>query len=288
MTELTQAHIDAWMPRRAPDSDKNTYGRVLCVCGSRAYCGAAYFAAQGAVRMGSGIVTVALPEAIWSVLACKLNEPVLCPLPTAAHGGLSCEGIQALCHMVERADAVLIGCGMGNTADTARIVEAVLTCARVPVIVDADGINVLAPHMDIVRQRTCATILTPHAREFFRLSGLEHPQDAQLCSFAAQYGVTLVYKGHRTRIACPDGRLFYNTTGNPGMAKGGSGDVLAGMILALCGQGMDAPHAACAAVWLHGQAGDHAANALSEYSMTPTDLLAQLCRVTRRYNTREW
>ena len=120
------------------------------------------------------------------------------------------------------------------------------------------------------------------------MSGLENPQQGELTLFARKMGCILLYKGHRTLIAAPDGRLYRNHSGNPGMAKGGSGDVLAGMLVSLCGQGLDPVDAACAAAWLHGRAGDMAANARSEYGMTPGDLLHFLPDLLKRYNTREW
>lgn len=131
-------------------------------------------------------------------------------------------------------------------------------------------------------------ILTPHAGEFARLSGIRDAAPEQLMQFAAAQRCILLYKGHRTLIAAPDGALYRNHSGNPGMAKGGSGDVLAGMLVSLCGQGIPAVQAACAAAWLHGRAGDLAANSLSEYGMTPSDMLQLLPTLLKRYNTREW
>ena len=131
-------------------------------------------------------------------------------------------------------------------------------------------------------------VLTPHAGEFASLSGIDNANPAELTLFARKYQCIVLYKGHRTLIAAPDGALYRNHSGNPGMAKGGSGDVLAGMLVSLCGQGIPAVQAACAAAWLHGRAGDLAANALSEYGMTPSDMLRLLPTLLKRYNTREW
>ena len=155
-------------------------------------------------------------------------------------------------------------------------------------MVDADGINALAAHKDVLRRAAQTVVLTPHAAEFGRLSGIRQPDDAALAAFARENRCILLYKGHRTRIFAPDGSSYRNHSGNPGMAKGGSGDMLAGMLVALCGQGIDPVRAACAAAWLHGRAGDAAANRLSEYGMTPGDMLCELPRLLHRYNTREW
>ncbi|MDO5142977.1 MAG: NAD(P)H-hydrate dehydratase [Eubacteriales bacterium] len=288
MTEIDQAFVDAILPRRDPAADKDSFGRVLCVCGAAGYTGAAYFAAQGAVRMGSGVVTLAVPTQAWPVLAVKLNEPVVRPLPGGADGTLDRAAVPELLALAARADAVLIGCGLGRSPGVTEAVCAVLAQATCPVVVDADGINALAAHKDVLRQAAQPVILTPHAREFARLSGIAHATPDELAAFAQQMRCIVLYKGHRTLIAAPDGGLYRNHSGNPGMAKGGSGDVLAGMIVSLCGQGIPSVQAACAAAWLHGRAGDCAANALSEYGMTPSDLLGQLPGLLKRYNTREW
>ena len=286
--EINQEFVDDILPRRAPDADKNAFGRVLCVCGSAGYTGAAYFAAQGAVRMGSGVVTLATPEKAWPVLAVKLNEPVVRPMPCSEDGLLSCEALPALLALAERADALLVGCGLGRSDEVSGIVCALVENARCPVVLDADGINAFAAHKDVLRQAAQPVVLTPHAVEFGRLSGIRQPDDADLMGFARENRCILLYKGHRTRIFTPDGTAYRNHSGNPGMAKGGSGDVLAGMLVSLCGQGIDPARAACAAAWLHGRAGDAAANRLSEYGMTPGDMLCELSRLLHRYNTREW
>lgn len=288
MTEIDQGFVDKIMPRRDPEANKNAFGRVLCVCGSAGYTGAAYFAAQGAVRMGSGVVTLAAPEKAWPVLAVKLNEPVVRPMPCGADGMFSREALPALLPLAERADALLIGCGLGRSYAVAEVVLALIRHAKWQIVLDADGINAIGAHKDILQQAAMPVILTPHGGEFARLSGIEKPNPAELTLFARKYNCIVLYKGHRTMIAAPDGALYRNHSGNPGMAKGGSGDVLAGMLVSLCGQGIPAVHAACAAAWLHGRAGDLTANALSEYGMTPSDMLRLLPTLLKRYNTREW
>ena len=286
--EIDQAYVDGILPRRQPDADKNAFGRVLCVCGSAGYTGAAYFAAQGAVRMGSGVVTLATPEKAWPVLAVKLNEPVVRPMPCGADGMLSREALPLLTGLAARADAVLIGCGLGRSEAVTEIVCSLLQSAACPVVLDADGINAISAHKDVLRQTAQPVVLTPHAAEFARLSGLKQPETGDLSAFAQENRCILLYKGHRTRIFAPDGAMYRNHSGNPGLAKGGSGDVLAGMLVSLCGQGIAPVQAACAAAWLHGRAGDAAANRLSEYGMTPGDMLQELPGLLKRYNTREW
>lgn len=283
MTEIGQAMVDALLPRRKAECDKNDFGRVLCVCGSGLYPGAAYFAAQGAVRMGSGVVTVAVPQAVWSVLAAKLNEPVVRAMPCDGNGLLSRDALPVLLKLAEKADAMLIGCGLGRSDEVSEVVYALALHAPCQLVIDADGINALAAHRDVWKRTAKPAVITPHAREFARLA-----PDAEEAAFAREQNCIVLRKGHRSRVFSPDGAVFRNHSGNPGMAKGGSGDVLAGMLVSLCGQGLAAVDAACAAAFLHGRAGDLAANELSEYGMMPTDLLERLPRILKRYNTREW
>lgn len=288
MVEIGQGFVDRIMPRRRAESNKNDYGRVLCVCGSAGYTGAAYFAAQAAVRMGSGVVTLAAPKQAWPVLAAKLNEPVVRPMAEDADGLLSREALPALLELAKHADALLIGCGLGRSEAVTEIVLTLLRQAKCQIVLDADGINALCAHKDVLRQTEQPAILTPHAGEFARLSGCDAATADTAAEFAREYRCVVLYKGHRTRIVTPDGTAYRNHSGNPGMAKGGCGDVLAGMLVSLCGQGIAAEEAACAAAWLHGRAGDLAANTLSEYGMTPSDMLRLLPGLLKRYNTREW
>lgn len=288
MIELSQEWVDNVIPSRNPEADKNTFGRIVCICGSAGYTGAAYFSAQGAVRMGSGIVTLAAPRMVWTTLAVKLNAPVVRPLPCTEDGFFSLDALPQLLKLAERADALLIGCGLGQSPELAQFVCTLLEKVKTQIVLDADGINAIIPHKDILQRTARPVILTPHAREFFRLSDIETPSPVQLTNFAQKNHCILLYKRHRTLIAAPDGQIYRNHSGNPGMAKGGSGDILAGMLTSLCGQGIEPVKAACAAAYLHGRAGDIAANRYGEYSMTPDDLLSCLPDVLKRYNTKEW
>ena len=171
---------------------------------------------------------------------------------------------------------MLIGCGLGRGWQTDALVRNLLTIEK-PLVLDADGLNALSGREELLQKRAAPTILTPHEGEFLRLGGgLSAGREAAAAAFSEKYGVYLVLKGHRTVVAAPDGRLAVNGTGNSGMAKGGSGDVLAGMILSLLGQGCEAFAACCTGVWLHGRAGDLAAADKGERGMTPTDLLEQI------------
>lgn len=272
---ITGAFVRRSLPRRDPEGHKGTFGKVLCVCGSVGYTGAPIFAGRGAVRTGSGLVFLAVPESVWPVAAVKSDEAMPFPMPEA-EGRLSLLAEESIRRRAESCDAVLIGCGLGRGWQTDALVRNLLTIEK-PMVLDADGLNALSGREELLQKRAAPTILTPHEGEFLRLGGgLSAGREAAAAAFSEKYGVYLVLKGHRTVVAAPDGRLAVNGTGNSGMAKGGSGDVLAGMILSLLGQGCEAFEACCAAVWLHGRAGDLAAADKGERGMTPTDLLEQI------------
>lgn len=272
---ITGAFVRRSLPRRDPEGHKGTFGKVLCVCGSVGYTGAPIFAGRGAVRTGSGLVFLAVPESVWPVAAVKSDEAMPFPVPEA-EGRLSLLAEESIRRRAESCDAVLIGCGLGRGWQTDALVRNLLTIEK-PLVLDADGLNALSGREELLQKRAAPTILTPHEGEFLRLGGdLSAGREAAAAAFSEKYGVYLVLKGHRTVVAAPDGRLAVNGTGNSGMAKGGSGDVLAGMILSLLGQGCGAFEACCAGVWLHGRAGDLAAADKGERGMTPTDLLEQI------------
>ena len=273
------ALVRSWLPRRLADSHKGNFGKVLVVGGSRGYTGAPIMAARGALRSGAGLVSLAVPEPVYQIAAIKCDEAMPSPLPVGEDGELDESALMPLLGMLAGKDAALLGPGLGRSAGAESLVYSVLTTVDFPLVVDADGINALSRHMDILDgRRDCPTIVTPHDGEFARMGGDLSDGDRLSAArrFAVEHGCLLVLKGHRTIIALPNGECFVNTTGNSGMAKGGSGDVLGGMILSLLGQGMNPVRAAVCAVWLHGRAGDLAAADKGEYGMLPTDLIEQI------------
>ena len=278
--ELDWQGVRSILPDRNPWGHKGSFGKVLLLCGSRGFTGAAYLSAMGALRVGAGLVYLGVTESIYAIEAVKLNEPVVFPLPEEG-GKLSKEAISRILERLPAMDAVLVGCGLGVSEGTLAVVRAVLDHAVCPVVLDADGINVLSGHMDVLRGRQKPTILTPHDGEFIRAGGnLGDDRMASAAEFAAENGCILLLKGHRSCIT--DGNIGYlNRTGNPGMAVGGSGDVLAGMIAGLLGQGVEPLKAAACAVWLHGAAGDLCAAELGQYAMLPTDMLSVLPRLLK-------
>lgn len=268
------------LPDRNPWGHKGNFGKLLLLCGSRGYTGAAFFAAMGALRSGAGLVFLGAPESIYGIEAVKLNEPVIFPLPDAG-GRLSADAVPEILTRLPQMDAVLVGPGLGQSEGTLAVVRAVLEKAECPVVVDADGINVLSAHRDLLRGRKLPTILTPHDGEFARLGGvIGEDRMSAAAALAEELGCTVLLKGHETCIT--DGIDGYiNPTGNPGMAVGGSGDVLAGVITALLGAGLPPLEAAACGAWLHGAAGDRCAAELGQYGMLPTDMLSALPRLMK-------
>ena len=280
ITELDHSQVLQILPDRNPEAHKGNFGRILLLCGSRGYTGAAALAAMGALRCGAGLVYLGVPECIYAIEAMKLTEPIVFPL-FDKNGKLSAEAIPEIIERLSAMDAVLIGPGLGCSKGTFAVVKTVLENFNGPVVLDADGINVLAGHIDILRERTAPIVITPHPGEFQRIAGqVDVDRLEAAAKFASDTGAITLLKGHITIIT--DGTEAYiNKTGNPGMAVGGSGDVLAGMITALIGQGIDPLKAAACGAWLHGTAGDICAKELGQYGMLPTDMLQVLPRLLK-------
>ena len=273
--QLTHEDVLTILPDRKADSHKGNYGKVLLLCGSMGFTGAAALSAMGALRSGAGLVYLGVPESIYTIEAVKLTEAIVFPLPEE-DGKLSAKAIPIIRNYLKTMDAVLIGCGLGISAGTMSVLDAVLREFKGPVVVDADAITMLASSTELVEERKYPTILTPHEGEFRRLNiALEEERLTGAMIAARELGCILLRKGHESVIT--DGREYYsNPTGNPGMAVGGSGDVLAGILVSLLGQGIAPLKAAACAAWLHGASGDRCAEQLGQYAMLPSDMLQQL------------
>ena len=280
VTQLDHNLVLDILPDRDPWGHKGAFGKVLLLCGSRGFTGAAWFAAMGALRSGAGLVFLGVPESIYEIEAVKLNEPVVFPLPDE-DGKLSVTAIEEIQRGMDGMDAVLIGGGLGLSSGTEAVVKTVLENAKCPVVLDADGITLMAAHKDILRGRQYPTILTPHDGEFLRFGGkLGQDRLVSAAQFAREWNCILLLKGHRTCIT--DGfRHYRNNTGNPGMAVGGSGDVLAGVLVGFLGQKIDPLVAAACAAYVHGLAGDLCAEKMGQYGMLPSDMLNELPRLLK-------
>jgi hydroxyethylthiazole kinase-like uncharacterized protein yjeF len=241
--------VAAQLQRRSADTHKGTYGHVLTVAGSPGKTGAGALASLAALRTGAGLVSFALPHALNAAMETKLTEVMTIPLPESEQGILGVEAVKRLVEWLEGKSALILGPGLGTHPETVRCVREVLRQVRIPTVLDADGLNALATDPDSIGDIQAPLVLTPHPGEL---------------------------KGAHTVIAEPDGTLYINVTGNPGMATAGSGDVLSGMIGTLLGQGYTPSMAARIAVYTHGLAGDMAATALGERSLMAGDLIETL------------
>ncbi len=269
-----------YFKKRRHNSHKGSYGTALLVCGSYGMAGAAILATRGALRSGLGIAKCVMPESIYPSFTSAVPEAVCIPVKQRDNGTtISSETDIIGC--VKGCNAVLFGCGSGVSEDTAKILEELITKSEIPIVIDADGINILSCSIELLRKAKAPVIITPHPGEMARLCGksvaeIEQNRVGFARNFACEYGCTVVLKGANTIVAEPEGTVSFNVTGNPGMATGGSGDVLAGITVSLLAQGFDAVTAAKAAVYLHGEAGDKAATLKGERAMLPSDIIEML------------
>ena len=278
---LDTAYVHSLLPRRRPDGNKGSFGRALLIAGSRGYSGAAILAGRAAVRSGCGIVQLAVPEGIVDLVASCVVEAVKSPLPQTENDALSPAALESLLDISTDAAAIAIGPGIGTDKRTQKLELSFLAEVEKPTVIDADGINNLMGRLALLSRVKPPLVLTPHPGEFSRLTGLK-PADINADRvglsrrFATERKVVLVLKGASTVIAAPDGRVFVNPTGNSGLATGGTGDVLTGLITGLLAQGMSPLDAACGGAFLHGLAADIGVQSLTEYCLAAGDLLDYL------------
>lgn len=263
---------------RPDDSNKGTLGSLLCICGSYGMAGAAIMAGKAALRCGIGLLKIAVPKSIYPVCATNILESVYYPLEETSNGVISSKNTDFLLEMCEKFSAVVIGCGLSVCDDTKNLVQSVITNCEKPLLIDADALNCICNKPEILKNLKAPAIITPHPGEMARLlhstpKTVNSNRENTAIDFAKKFGVVTVLKGAGTIIASPDGEVYINHTGNSGMATGGSGDVLSGIIGSLLAQGASPINAAAAGVFLHGTIGDLAAEKLGKISMLPTDMI---------------
>lgn len=279
--EITAQQVFELLPRRRQDSHKGSYGKVMCLAGSARFRGAAALAAEGALRAGAGLVTLAAVEPVIAAVAAHCPECVFLPCRQSAGGGVSAQSGKAVLEKVRGMDVLLFGPGLGDTDDTAALLEQLGPSAGCALVLDADGLNAAAKMDALPRSPGLPLILTPHPGEMARLCGLTTAEvnagrEGIAAGYARAEDCVVVLKGHRTIVAGPQGEVFVNPTGNPGLSRGGSGDILAGMIAGLAAQGLSPLDAAVCGVWLHGAAADQCAKRLGQYGMLPHDIFTDL------------
>lgn len=280
---LTNESCRYVLPDRKPSSHKGCFGRLLNIAGSLFYSGAAVMSTQAALRTGVGLCTLAAPISVVKSLTGRLVENTFIPLPETDDGFIGENAQESLLCILPRISAISIGCGLGNSENTRKMTEFVIRNAKCPIIIDADGINSIADNINVLRERTGETILTPHLFEFSRIcrmspAEIQNDRISAVCQFAQEYGVTVVLKGANTVITDGDD-VYVNTSGNPGLAKGGSGDVLCGIIAGLAAQDINAFWAAVCGVYCHGYAADLAAQDMPLASILASDIINKLPQV---------
>lgn len=273
--EVTEEwQIESVFQPRKQNTNKGDYGHLLCICGSEGMAGAAILCGKAALRSGTGLVHMAVPKEIYPIVAGQLTEPIYTVLKQETL-------FQQLDAAMEKATACVLGCGLGIGEISRAVVSHVLKNFKHPIVLDADGLNLVAEQIELLQNVTVPLVLTPHPGEMARLlktttKDVQRNRLQIAREFAQKFGVTLVLKGSGTVVAAHYGKSGMNPTGNAGMAKGGSGDMLAGMIGAMLAQGVEPFEAARAAVYIHGMAGDSCADKLSQIAMLPTDMVNEL------------
>lgn len=266
------------IPARDPLAHKGDFGKLLVVGGCVGYTGAPTLCAKAALRSGAGLVSLGVPEPIYAITAVKNDEAMPFPLAADEDGKLSRAALPVILERLEKSDAAVIGPGLGRSDEMPALIEEIVRSARCPMVLDADALFALGAQPDALRDSAKPVILTPHEGEFARLGGrLTGDRTADAIAFAREHGCVLVLKGKATVCAFPDGEAYINNSGGPALAKGGSGDVLAGMIGALLCR-LPLKQAVTTAVWLHGRAGDLCAQTLGEDGVLAGDVIDAIPR----------
>lgn len=277
---MVREHIGK-IPLRREDSHKGDYGKVFVIAGSRGMTGAAFLSSRGALLSGSGLVINGIPESLNQIMETKLTEVMTLPLEETDNCSLSLKAKTKILEFSKKCDVVIIGPGLGRDDQTVMLVRELIEKIEVPIVLDADGINALGDELDLLKKREHRTVITPHPGEMARLIGKDIDQvQSNRIDFAKNLAETtktiVCLKGHKTVIVNSEGITYINESGNSGMATGGTGDVLAGMIASFIGQKVGDFSATVSAVYLHGLAGDIAAEKKGQFSMVASDILEYL------------
>ena len=281
ITIIETGFVKSVIPKRKKSHHKGTCGTALQICGSYGMAGAAILSAKASLRCGVGLVKAILPKSIYPVVAVALSEAVYIPCEETTEGTLGVGSVQKIAEALISADSILIGCGLSKCASTKELIAAILPKIRIPIVLDADGKNIAAENIDILLKSEAPMILTPHPAEMARLmrtttDEIQRNRFKVAHAFSTRFNKILVLKGANTIVSLPNGEMFVCMAGNPGMAVGGSGDVLAGIINSLLAQGLSPESAAICGVQIHAHCGDIAASKMSMQSMLPTDIIDSL------------
>ena len=283
MNDLTQtvAEFQKAFPRREKAAHKGDFGRVFILAGSRGLAGAGLLAAIGALRSGAGLVSLGTPEECAGMILGNVPEVMVKPLAETKEGSLSPKSYDEIQKYLKNQDVFALGPGLSQEENTQQLIRQLVEESKIPMVIDADGLNAFADYNDQLKDLKVPVIVTPHPGEFKRLfkievSDKEKDRVSSAQKIAKEFGITVVLKGAGTVVAAKDGRVYVNPTGNPGMAKGGSGDILCGIIASFIANKLDPFDAARFGAFVHGHAADMAVKHFDEVSMTPGDILNYL------------
>ena len=278
---INESLVKEIIPKRKDKSHKGDYGRAGIIAGSLGMTGAAFLACQSALRSGSGLVYSIIPQSLALIMSIKLTEVIIKPVKDDNKGHFTKSSVNYIKKIINQMDTIALGCGLGVNEDTIQMVEEILSYTNNPVVLDADGLNCISHNTDVLKNRQGDTIITPHPGELSRLLNVSIDEiqnnRVKYAKIASQrFGVITVLKGHNTIISDVKGKIFINSTGNSGMATAGSGDVLTGIITGFIGQGFGVVNSSIAGVFIHGLAGDLAAQNKGKYAMIATDIIEGL------------
>lgn len=275
------------LPYRFENSHKGTFGKLFCICGSKNMPGAAWFVVNSALKCGVGSVQACVVPSVYEILSKRISEPTFCIVTEDNNGFMRKNSLEVILKEINKCSCIVLGCGLGYTKDTKYIVEEVIKNSEIPIIIDADGINIVGDNISIIKECKSELIFTPHPKEMSKLINeeVENINSNKIYfakEFAKKYSVDIVLKGSNTVICDKKGNAYMNTTGNSGMAKGGSGDVLSGMISSFVAQRLSGIDAAICGVFLHGLVGDKCKEKFSSTSMTPTDMINEISDIFKK------
>ncbi len=264
--------------KRKKDVHKGNFGHIFIIAGSKGLTGAAVLCAKGALLSGAGLVTLGIAQSQYSIVSRKLTEAMTLPLPETSQGSLALKSFSQIRRFAKDKDVLAIGPGLSRNKSTQALIRKIISSINIPMVIDADALNALVGYMDILKNRRALTVITPHPGEMGRIldrktSYVQKNRRMLAKEFSGMYNIVTVLKGHRTVVADSSGEVFENNTGNPGMAKGGSGDVLTGITAAFLGQSPNVFDAVKLAVYVHGMAGDEAVKHTGQLSLLATDIL---------------
>ena len=283
---IEEGEVLRLLPKRHKDSHKGSYGHVLAVAGSPGMTGAAYLCCEGAFAIGAGLVSLAIPKSLNPIMEQKLTETMTLPMPETGEGTFSKLALEPLLSAEKDKSVLMVGPGLSQQGEVGELVQALLQQSQLPLVVDADGLNAIQEPEQLFNKLTKPCVITPHPGELSRLlkiSGnkIQNNRIEVVIESAQKLNCTVVLKGHQTVVANPQGKVWINLTGNPGMATAGTGDVLTGIIAGLISQGLTADQAAVVGVYLHGKAGDLAALEKGMHCLKAGDLLVYLPAVIK-------